>query len=157
MPLRDVQLDALIVRDQDHRGRRTRNAADGILNQDYITLYQLKALEERLTKLVQDKVNGSVTEVSNSYSVTGVTAYKETQTFTADAAVTTTYTSPATNDFLTKVLILDATGGWAITSWNAIFTGVTVNDFVNLPSYINTYLFQWNGTKWSLLFHRANA
>jgi hypothetical protein len=154
--LRNDQLDSLVTRDFDLHGRRTRNAADAVLNQDYVTKAQLDALEAKLIKQLE-AVSGPVTNTTNSYSVTGSTVYRESQTFTANATVTTTYTSPATNDLLIKVLTLDATGGWTITSWNAIFEGVTTSDFVNLANYVNTYIFIYTGTKWKLLSHRANA
>lgn len=39
--LRSNQVDRLVTKDQDHHGRRTRNAADALLAQDYVTLRQV--------------------------------------------------------------------------------------------------------------------
>jgi hypothetical protein len=70
--------------------------------------------------------------------------------------VTTAYSTAAAGDLLTVVLTLDGTGGWQITAWNAIFTGVTVNDFDSRATYKNKYLFQWDGAAWDLVSYRAH-
>jgi hypothetical protein len=157
MSLRQDQLDALFTRDLSLSGRRVRGAADAILNQDYVTKAQLDALEEKLQKAIDLKNNPEGSTTTNTISVTGASVYRETQTLTAAATITTTYTSPTTNDLLIKVLTEDGTGGWGITAWNAIFEGVTTSDIVTLANYKNIYIFQYTGTKWSLLSHRAHA
>lgn len=84
-------------------------------------------------------------------TTTGLASYEETQTFTANAAVTVSHTSANVGDRLIIVLVVDGTGGWQITSWDALLKGVTVNDFDNAANYENLYEFVWRGSAWWLL------
>ncbi len=131
------QVDRLVVRDLDLRGRKTVNAADGKDPKDYVTVGQLtRALTKLFEVLSVEKVDQRV----NSYVATS--------TLTAATTALTIGVKIVDGDFLTYFINQDATGGRLIT-WDATYFDASTLTGLDLRASKQTiYKFIGYSGKW---------